>query len=84
MYQIIPETQNLLSVPGIGRSTPPNLSLRAADSTTIQLAEYAEFYWKMSQSDHSRTHTDNEYLRYYLIEAANSVENRGPAYRAYC
>ncbi|WP_010632962.1 IS110 family transposase [Sporolactobacillus vineae] len=93
MYQIIPETQSLLSVPGIGPVYAAGLIAEVGQIDRFdheaQLAKYAGLYWKVSQSGHfqaertPRTHTGNEYLRYYLIEAANSVKNRDPVYRAY-
>jgi hypothetical protein len=48
----------------------------------------AGLYWKVSQSGnfqvaYTRTHTGNEYLRYYLIQTANSVKRCNPVYRAY-
>lgn len=50
------------------------------------LAKYAGLTWRVNQSgnyssDNTRmTKTSNKYLRYNLIEAANSVKNRIPEY----
>ncbi len=49
-----------------------------------KLAKYAGLYWKRKQSGSyesertSLTRTGNHYLRYYLIEAANSVRRYEP------
>jgi transposase len=51
------------------------------------LAKYAGLTWRVTQSgdyssdDTRMTKTGNKYLRYYLIEAANSVRNHVPEYR---
>ncbi|MCI1858433.1 MAG: IS110 family transposase [Sporolactobacillus sp.] len=93
MYQIIPESQSLMSVPGIGPVYAAGLIAEIGQidrfDNEAQLAKYAGLYWKVAQSGNfqaertSRTHTGNEYLRYYLIEAANSVQRCDPVYRAY-
>jgi Transposase and inactivated derivatives len=93
MYQIIPEAQSLMSVPGIGPVYTAGLIAEIGQidrfDNEAQLAKYAGLYWKVSQSGNfqaertPRTHTGNEYLRYYLIEAANSVKRCDPVYRAY-
>lgn len=93
MYQIIPEAQSLMSVPGIGPVYTAGLIAEIGQidrfDNEAQLAKYAGLYWKVSQSGNfqaertPRTHTGNEYLRYYLIEAANSVKRCEPVYRAY-
>lgn len=93
MYQIIPESQSLMSVPGIGPVYTAGLIAEIGQidrfDNEAQLAKYAGLYWKVAQSGNfqaertPRTHTGNEYLRYYLIEAANSVQRCDPVYRAY-
>ena len=51
------------------------------------LAKYAGLTWRVNQSgnysadDTRMTKTGNKYLRYYLIEAANSVKKHIPEYR---
>ncbi|WP_243473964.1 transposase [Schnuerera ultunensis] len=53
------------------------------------LTKYAGLTWRINQSgnyssdDTRMTKTDNKYLRYYLIEAANSVKNHVPEYKEY-
>ncbi|GGL66029.1 IS110 family transposase [Sporolactobacillus putidus] len=93
LYAIIPEAQSLMSVPGIGPVYTAGLLAEIGQidrfDNEAQLAKYAGLYWKVSQSGNfqaertPRTRTGNEYLRYYLIEAANSVKRCDPVYRAY-
>lgn len=93
LYAIIPEAQSLMSVPGIGPVYTAGLIAEIGPidrfDNEAQLAKYAGLYWKVSQSGNfqaertPRTHTGNEYLRYYLIEAANSVKRCDPVYRTY-
>lgn len=90
---IISEARSLMSVPGIGPVYTAGLIAEIGQidrfDNEAQLAKYAGLYWKVSQSGNfqaertPRTHTGNEYLRYYLIEAANSVKRCDPVYRAY-
>lgn len=53
------------------------------------MAKYTGLYWKKSQSGNFEsertpmTRTGNQYLRYYMVEAANSVQFREATYRAY-
>lgn len=85
------EYQSLTSIPGIG---PVLASGILAEIGTIasfdshdSLAKYAGLTWRVNQSgdyssdDTRMTKTGNKYLRYYLIEAANSVRNHVPEYR---
>ena len=85
------EYQSLTSIPGIG---PVLASGILAEIGTIasfgshdSLAKYAGLTWRVNQSgdyssdDTRMTKTGNKYLRYYLIEAANSVKNHVPEYR---
>ena len=85
------EYQSLTSIPGIG---PVLASGILAEIGTIAsfgshdaLAKYAGLTWRVNQSgdyssdDTRMTKTGNKYLRYYLIEAANSVKNHVPEYR---
>jgi len=85
------EYQSLTSIPGIG---PVLASGILAEIGTIasfgshdSLAKYAGLTWRVTQSgdyssdDTRMTKTGNKYLRYYLIEAANSVRNHVPEYR---
>lgn len=85
------EYQSLTSIPGIG---PVLASGILAEIGTIasfgshdSLAKYAGLTWRVNQSgdyssdDTRMTKTGNKYLRYYLIEGANSVRNHVPEYR---
>jgi len=38
----------------------------------------------LSVDNTNMTKTGNKYLRYYLIEAPNSVKNNTPEYKKYC
>src|SRR5699024_8784408 len=54
-----------------------------------KIAKYAGLYWRKRQSgrftadDTSLSRNGNQYLRYYLVEAANSVRRQVPEYRDY-
>ena len=85
------EYQCLISIPGIG---PVYASGILAEIGTISafhsheaLAMYAGIVWKQNQSgdfradDTKMSKAGNKFLRYYLIEAANSVSNNIPEYR---
>jgi transposase len=87
------EYQSLTSIPGIG---PVLASGILAEIGTISsfashdaLAKYAGLTWRINQSgnyssdDTRMTKTGNKYLRYYLIEAGNSVKNNIPAYKEF-
>uniref|UniRef100_UPI0013D96615 transposase n=1 Tax=Virgibacillus sp. YIM 98842 TaxID=2663533 RepID=UPI0013D96615 len=53
------------------------------------IAKYAGLYWRKHQSgrftadDTSLSRNGNQYLRYYLVEAANSIRRQIPEYSAY-
>jgi transposase len=87
------EYQSLLSIPGIG---PVYASGILAEIGTVSafrsqdaLAKYSGLTWTQHQSgnynadDTQMSKSGNSYLRYYLIEAANSVKNNIPEYRAF-
>lgn len=87
------EYQSLTSIPGIG---PVLASGILAEIGTIasfgshdSLAKYAGLTWRANQSgdyssdDTRMIKTGNKYLRYYLIEAANSVRNHVPEYKEF-
>ena len=87
------EYQSLMSIPGIGPVLASGIlseigTIAAFDSHNA-LAKYAGLTWRVNQSgdysaeDTSMTKTGNKYLRYYLIEAANSVKNNLPEYKEY-
>ncbi|MBT2217519.1 IS110 family transposase [Virgibacillus dakarensis] len=85
--------QTLQTVPGLGPVFTAGIIAeigqieRFEDETKI--AKYAGLYWRKKQSgrftaeDTSMTRNGNQYLRYYLVEAANSIRRRVPEYGAY-
>ncbi len=93
LLQTIPESQCLLSIPGIGPVYSAGILAEIGQIERFEdqakLAKYAGLYWKRKQSGSwesertSLTRTGNHYLRYYLVEAANSVKNREPVYNEY-
>lgn len=87
------EYQSLLSIPGIGPVYASGIlaeigSISAFNSQDA-LAKYSGLTWTQHQSgnysadDTQMSKAGNSYLRYYLIEAANSVKNNIPEYRAF-
>ncbi len=93
LLEIIQESQCLLSIPGIGPVYAAGILAEIGQIERLEdqakLAKYAGLYWKRKQSGNresertSLTRTGNHYLRYYLVEAANSVKNREPVYNEY-
>ena len=85
--------QTLESIPGVGPVFAAGIVAeigqieRFTDETRI--AKYAGLFWKKYQSGRftaentSLTRSGNQYLRYYLVEAANSVRRHIPEYRDY-
>lgn len=84
------EYQSLMSIPGIGPVYAAGIlseigSIKAFPNNDT-LAKYAGLVWTKKQSgnfeaeDTSLSKAGNRYLRYYLIEAANSVKNHVSAY----
>lgn len=84
------EYQCLLSIPGIGPVYASGIlaeigSIKAFNSQDA-LAKYAGLVWKRNDSgdfkadDTPLSKAGNSYLRYYLIEAANSVKNHVKTY----
>lgn len=90
---VLPESKSLLSIPGIGPVYTAGILAEIAQIERFEnqtnVAKYAGLYWKKSQSgnrlsEHTPlSRTGNRYLRYYLIEAANSVQRNEPVYREY-
>ena len=87
------EYQSLLSIPGIGPVFAGGIlaeigSVKAFRSQDA-VAKYAGLVWNPNQSgdftaeDSFMSKAGNRYLRYYLIEAANSVKNYAPVYNAF-
>lgn len=89
----IPESQCLMSIPGIGKVYCAGILAEIGQIERFEdqakLAKYAGLYWKRKQSGSyesertSLTRTGNHYLRYYLVEAANSVKRLEPVYNEY-
>jgi transposase len=87
------EYQSLLSIPGIGpvyaSGILSEIGTISAFNSQDALAMYAGLVWKQNQSgdftadETKMSKAGNIYLRYYLIEAANSVRNNIPEYRAF-
>lgn len=87
------EYLSLRSIPGIGPVFTAGIlseigSIHQFDSEE-SLAKYAGITWRKNQSgkfeadDTKMTKTGNHYLRYYLIQAGNSVKNHIPLYTDY-
>ncbi len=89
----IPIAACLLSVPGLGPVYTAGLLAEIQDIHRFQdhaaLAKFAGLTWRPYQSgdfiaeETPLTKTGNTYLRYYLVQAANSVRVHEPEYRAY-
>jgi transposase len=85
--------QTLESVPGLGPVWTAGLIAEIGDIARFpddaSLAQYAGLTGKAHESgrfqaeDTALTKTGNTYLRYHLVEAANSVRVHCPEYRAY-
>jgi transposase len=85
--------QVLLSIPGFGPVYAGGILSEIGDIHVFHsddaLAKYAGITWRTKQSgpyqaDITRmTKTGNKYLRYYLIEAANSIRKKNPEYKSY-
>ncbi|MBP7278808.1 MAG: IS110 family transposase [Sedimentibacter sp.] len=79
------EYQSLISIPGIGPVFASGILAEIGSITSFSsndaLAKYAGLTWRTKQSGNysadetNMTKTGNKYLRYYLIEATNSVKN---------
>ena len=90
-FQIIPNT--LTSIPGIGKVYSAGTIAEIGDihrfNSQASVAKYAGLVWTQHQSgDFEAQHTKliksgNRYLRYYLLEAANSVRRCDSEFRRY-
>jgi len=90
-FKAIPQT--LTTVPGIGDVFAAGIVSETADVNRFRreasLAKVAGLTWHKYQSgtfnaeETSLTKTGNKYLRYYLVEAANSLRVRNEEYRQY-
>lgn len=84
------EFQSLMSIPGIGPVYAGGILSEIGSITAFTsqdaLAKYAGLTWRVNQSGNYTsdntymTKTGNKYLRYYLIEAANSIRRHIPEY----
>ena len=85
--------QTLSSVPGLGPVWTAGLIAELGDICRFDndgaIAQYAGLTWETYQSggfqadDTAMTKRGNSYLRYYLVEAANSVRTHCEEYRQY-
>ncbi|EES70924.1 transposase, IS116/IS110/IS902 family, partial [Paenibacillus sp. oral taxon 786 str. D14] len=85
--------QCLLSVPGIGKVYAAGLLGELGDIERFKdqaaVAKYAGLTWRRHQSgvfeaeDTARIKSGNRFLRYYLVEAANSVRMRDEEFGEY-
>lgn len=90
-FEIIPNT--LTSIPGIGKVYSAGIIAEIGDVNRFQsqasVAKYAGLVWTRHQSgnfeaQHTRLiKSGNRYLRYYLLEAANSVRRCDSEFRRY-
>jgi len=90
-FKIIPNT--LTSIPGIGKVYSAGIIAETGDihrfNSQASVAKYAGLVWTQHQSgDFEAQHTKliksgNRYLRYYLLEAANSVRRCDSEFRRY-
>ena len=90
-FEIIPNT--LTSIPGIGKVYSAGIIAEIGDihrfESQASVAKYAGLVWTQHQSgDFEAQNTrmiksGNRYLRYYLLEAANSVRRCDPEFRRY-
>ncbi|UQZ82357.1 Transposase IS116/IS110/IS902 family protein [Paenibacillus konkukensis] len=93
ILETIPGSLCLRSVPGIDRVYAAGILAEIGDierfSDQAAVAKYAGLTWRKSQSgafeaeDTKRIKSGNRFLRYYLVEAANSVKNRDEEFGEY-
>ncbi|PRY71859.1 IS110 family transposase [Alkalibacterium olivapovliticus] len=93
ILEIIPESKSLLSIPGIGPVYTAGILAEVGQidrfADQAKFAKYAGLYWPKSQSGQFKKESTplskqgNRYLRYYLIEATNSVRRHVPEYSDY-
>jgi transposase len=89
----IPSAKCLRSVPGIDRVYAAGILAEIGDidrfNDQAAVAKYAGLTWRRHQSgpfeaeDTKRIKSGNRFLRYYLVEAANSVKNRDEEFGEY-
>jgi len=93
MVEVIPEYQCLTSVPGIGKVYAAGIIAEIGQIDRFkdhpQLAKYAGLNWRENQSGNTSSQNTslvqrgNRYLRYYLVEATNSVRRHDDEYKAF-
>jgi transposase len=86
-------SQTLETIPGIGPVFAAGILAEIGQIERFEdeskIAKYAGLYWRKHQSgrftaeDTSLTRQGNQYLRYYLVEAANSVRRQVPEYKEF-
>jgi transposase len=89
----ISDAKCLRSIPGIDLVYAAGILAEIGDierfSDQAAVAKYAGLTWRKHQSgsfeaeDTKRIRSGNRFLRYYLVEAANSVKNRDPEFGEY-
>lgn len=90
MVEVLPEYQCLTSVPGIGKVFAAGIIAEIVQIDRFkdhpQVAKYAGLNWKENQSGNTSSQNTslvkrgNRYLRYYLVEAADSVRRHNVEY----
>ena len=93
IMETLPEATCLMSIPGIGPVYAAGILAEIGQIDRFdhegKLAKYAGLYWPKHQSGNFQKEntpiakSGNRYLRYYLVEAANSVRRFIPEYKAY-
>ncbi len=91
IFAVIPNT--LTSIPGIGKVYSAGIIAEISDVNRFQsqasVAKYAGLVWKQHQSGEFEAQntrlikSGNRFLRYYLLEAANSVRRCDSEFRRY-
>lgn len=86
-------SQTLQSIPGVGPVFTAGIIAEIGQIERFdneeKIAKYAGLYWSKHQSGRftadvtSLSRNGNQYLRYYLVEAANSVRRQIPEYSDY-
>ncbi|HLU21019.1 MAG TPA: IS110 family transposase [Bacillaceae bacterium] len=85
--------QTLQSIPGIGPVLAAGIQAEIGQierfESEAKIAKYAGLYWRKHQSgrftadDTSLSRNGNQYLRYYLVEAASSVRRHDSEFKEY-
>ncbi|MCC5893854.1 MAG: IS110 family transposase [Alkalibacterium sp.] len=93
IMETIDIAQSLLSIPGIGPVYAAGIIAEIGQIERFdhesKLAKYAGLYWPKHQSGQfqkentAMSKSGNRYLRYYLVQAANSVRRYIPEYKDY-